>query len=74
MTYSSPEFVGNNVQYDKTTDVFSIGVILYSLVQLKSPYECDGDGDNYDTEQYDNLKEKIISHNYRPMDFDEQMA
>jgi len=54
--YASPEYAGEGNYYDYKTDIFSIGVLLYSLTYGFSPYDCE---DDLDLEE---ITEKIISH------------
>lgn len=48
MNYVSPELVSGKIfvdpnKYSKTSDIFSIGVLLYDLITLRKPYKYDED-------------------------------
>ena len=55
--FMSPE-QNNDVHYDKKTDIWSLGCILYELITLEKPFEANN---------IEMLNKKIIKGNYKPI-------
>ena len=56
--YISPE-IYENKPYNKKTDIWSLGIILYEMCMLNKPFKANNE---------DELKKKVIKEKYKPID------